>query len=159
MRSIFIGVLLAMFTVVPVKAEQVWVTIDQVRNYSISGEADSIIVGNPGIADIAVRDKNNFLLFGKSPGMTNLIILDSNGKVVKNLQVRVNSPNQGMLVFHRGSARTTFNCTDACQATLTVGDSVQQFNDLNAQLNIKTRQQQAGEEPEDLQTNNGNVSF
>ena len=121
-------------------AEQVWVTMDQVRTYTTKQEAASIIVGNPGIADVSVQDNNNFLLFGKAPGLTNIMILDENGKITQNLQVRVNPPGNNMLVFHRGKARTTYNCTTHCEATLTVGDDNSNFSAVNSQVAGKIAQ-------------------
>ena len=151
MRSIMIALLATLISVAPATAEQVWVTMDQVRTYTMSEDADSIIIGNPGIADIAVRDKNSFLLFGKAPGMTNLIVLDGQGNQVKNLEVRVNPPSYGMLVYHRGLRRTTYNCTNDCQPTLTVGDSPDDFTRVNQQVRIKTSQREGGSTPADLQ--------
>lgn len=154
MRTCFLGLLLAFTTILPANAQQIWVTMDQVRSYTTEESADSIIVGNPGIADIAVQDKNRFLLFGKAPGLTNIVILDEKGETIENLTVRVNPPSSGMLVYHRGAARTTYNCTTHCEATLTVGDSSTAFQSINTQVQTKLGQQASGQEPEDLQTNN-----
>ena len=132
-------------------AEQIWVTMDQVRPYELKDAADSIIVGNPGIVDITVLDANNFFLFGKAPGLTNILVQDEMGEIVKNLQVRVNPPSSGMLVYHRGKDRTTYNCTRHCEVTLTVGDGNDAFTNVDAQVRQKLGQPQTGSEPPDLQ--------
>ncbi len=151
MRSLIFGLALATFTAAPVSAQQVWVTMDQVRSYSTDKAASSIIVGNPGIADIAVQDKNNFLLFGKAPGLTNIIIINEEGKTIENLQVRVNPPSSGMLVAHRGSNRTTYNCTFHCEATLTIGDNTAGFANVNNQVQSKLTQQSSGSSAPEIQ--------
>ena len=154
MRSCIFAGLLAFSFILPASAEQVWVTMDQVRSHKLEKAADSVIVGNPGIADIAVQDKNKFLLFGKAPGLTNIIVLDDNGETIENLSVRVNPPSSGMLVFHGGSNRTTYNCTNHCEATLTVGDANTNFASINSQIQTKLGQASNGENLEDLQEDN-----
>ncbi len=153
MRSCLSGLLLALITTLPANAQQLWVTMDQVRSHTVEKPADSIIVGNPGIADIAVQDKNRFLLFGKAPGLTNIIVLDDEGETIENLTVRVNPPSSGMLVYHRGASRTTYNCTSHCEATLTVGDNSTEFSNINTQIQTKLGQQTSGDAPQDLQGN------
>lgn len=140
-------------------AQQIWVTMDQVRSYSIDESASSVIVGNPGIADISVRDDKSFLLFGKAPGLTNIIIMNDAGKTVKNLQVRVNPPSNQMLVYHRGPNRTTYNCTTHCEVTLTVGDNQTSFSAVNSQVLTKLGQSANGQEAPDLQSANQQPQF
>ncbi len=140
MRSCFLGGILTLAVAMPATAEQIWVTMDQVRSHAISKSADSIIVGNPGIADVSVQGKDRFLLFGKAPGLTNIIILDEEGETIDNLQVRVNPPSNNMLVYHGGSNRTTYNCTTHCEATLTVGDDSDEFGIINRQIQEKLGQ-------------------
>ncbi|MEO1426030.1 MAG: pilus assembly protein N-terminal domain-containing protein [Pseudomonadota bacterium] len=136
-------------------AQQLWVTMDQVRSYTVDRPADSIIVGNPGIADVSVQNSTQFLLFGKAPGLTNIIVLDEDGETIKNLQVRVNPPSSNMLVYHRGSSRTTYNCTRHCDVTLTVGDNPDAFGLVNAQVQTKLGQAANGEDARDLQEGDG----
>lgn len=152
MRSVALGLAALIATLSsPINAQQLWVTMDQVRSYSVDKPADSIIVGNPGIADIAVQDENRFLLFGKAPGLTNIIVLDNSGETIENLTVRVNPPSSSMLVYHRGPQRTTYNCTSHCEATLTIGDNNTDFVAINQQIQTKLGQQASGSAPQDLQ--------
>lgn len=118
-------------------AEQIWLTMDHVRPYQLETPAQSIVVGNPGIADVTVQDNRNLLLFGKAPGMTNIYMFDENGEAFKNLVIRVRSQSAGMLTFYRGSARTTYNCTSNCEATVTVGDDPGTFGEVAGQVQNK----------------------
>ncbi len=124
----------------PASAGQVWLTIDQVRPYEIERPAGEIVVGNPGIADITVQDKTRILLFGKSPGVTNMYIFDEEGKAIDNLIVRVNASSAGMLTLNRGAERTTYACTDNCNATQTVGDGQNTFSGVSQQVQMKLQQ-------------------
>ena len=121
-------------------AEHVWLTMDQVRPFKLDNPAHSVVVGNPGIADVTVQDNSNLLLFGKAPGLTNIYVFDEDGKTLKNLVIRVRSPSSDMLVVHRGAARTTYNCTTNCEATITVGDSPEVFDGVSTQVTEKFEQ-------------------
>lgn len=122
------------------KAEQVWLTMDQVRPFKLENPAQSIVVGNPAIADVTVQDNQNLLLFGKAPGLTNIYIFDEKGDEAGNLIIRVRSPNTDMLTLQRGIARTTYNCTTNCEATITVGDDQSVFSGVAAQVQNKAQQ-------------------
>lgn len=124
------------------KAEQVWLTMDQVRPIKLENPAQSIVVGNPAIADVTVQDNQNILLFGKAPGLTNIYIFDEKGDAANNLVIRVRSPNTDMLTLQRGIARMTFNCTTNCEATTTVGDDQFTFNNVAQQVQNKFQQAQ-----------------
>lgn len=121
-------------------AEQLWLTMDQVRPFQLDAPAQSIVVGNPAIADVTIQDNTNLLLFGKAPGLTNIYIFDEAGEPVKNLMIRVRTPSSDMLTVHRGAARTTYNCTTNCEATVTVGDDQKAFSNVSGQVSAKYSQ-------------------
>lgn len=121
-------------------AEQVWVTMDQVKPYTFKQDVAQIVVGNPGIADVNVRDKTHVLLFGKAPGLTNLFLFDADGNEIENLIVRVQASNNDMLTLQRGNQRFTYNCTSACDQTITVGDSNDSFGIVSGQVQRKFQQ-------------------
>ena len=142
MRVIFAIAGFLAATVSTAKAEHIWLTMDQVRPYKLETAAQSIVVGNPGIADVTVQDNTNLLLFGKAPGLTNIYLFDEDGKTIENLVIRVRSPSSDMLVVHRGAARTTYNCTVNCEATITVGDTEEIFQGVVTQVSAKFDQAQ-----------------
>lgn len=122
-------------------AGQIWLTMDQVRPYETEIPAGKIVVGNPGIADVLqIDDKKKIMLVGKAPGLTNIFIFDEDGIVIENLKIRVKSSDNEMLTFHRGSARTTYNCTNQCEATVTIGDENSTFQGLTQQTQAKLQQ-------------------
>ncbi|HNR75985.1 MAG TPA: pilus assembly protein N-terminal domain-containing protein [Parvularculaceae bacterium] len=121
-------------------AEQVWVTMDQVKPYEFKQEVDQIVIGNPGIADITVRDKSRVLLFGKAPGLTNMFLFDADGNEIENLIVRVRASNSDLLTLQRGGQRFTYNCTSVCEQTLTIGDAPEAFGAVSSQTQQKFQQ-------------------
>ena len=137
MRSILIAAAALIFTTAGASAEQIWLTMDQVRPYKLASPAQKIIIGNPAIADIRVEDESNLLLFGKGPGLTNIYFFNENGEATKNLMVRVRTPSADMLTVHRGGSRTTYNCTTNCEATVTVGDDPTVFSGVATQIQSK----------------------
>lgn len=122
------------------QAGQVWLTMDYVRPYKLERPAQNVIIGNPAIADVSVQDASNLLLYGKAPGMTNIYIMDADGEVIENMIVRVRTNANDMLTFYRGSARTTYNCTTNCEATVTVGDDQTTFGEVSTQIAAKYSQ-------------------
>lgn len=128
-------------------AGQVWVTMDQVAPHSFTQEVDQIVVGNPGIADVTVRDKSKVLIFGKAPGVTNLYLFDADGNEIENLIVRVRATGAEMLTFQRGGQRSTFNCMTICEPTITVGDNAETFGAVTQQVQQKFQQATVGSNP------------
>ncbi|WDI33190.1 pilus assembly protein N-terminal domain-containing protein [Hyphococcus flavus] len=140
MRRIFAAAIAFVSLSQTAAAEQLWLTMDQVRPYKLDNPAQSIVVGNPAIADVTVQDNTNVLLFGKAPGLTNIYVFNEQGEAVKNLIIRVRTPSADMLTVHRGVARTTYNCTTNCEATVTVGDDNTTFQGVAAQVQNKFSQ-------------------
>ncbi len=140
MRMIFPAIAALVLMTQHASAGQIWLTMDQVRPYKLETSVNKIVVGNPSIADVTVQDNNNLLLFGKGPGLTNIYMFDENSETIENLIVRVRSPSTDMLTVHRGAARTTYNCTTNCEATVTVGDDTNVFNGISTQIRRKFRE-------------------
>lgn len=134
MRMIFPTIAALFVMAQSASASQVWLTMDQVRPYKLENPAQKIVVGNPSIADVSVEDSQNLLMFGKAPGLTNIYIFNEDGESVENIIVRVRSSSSDMLTVHRGVARTTYNCTTNCEATITVGDDPAAFKGVSDQV-------------------------
>lgn len=143
MRSTLFAAAALVVLTAPASAEQIWLTMDQVRPYKLESPAQKIVVGNPSIADVSVEDDTTLLLFGKGPGLTNIYFFDETGTPSQNLVVRVRTPSADMLTVHRGSARTTYNCTTNCEATVTVGDDPAVFSGVAGQIASKYGQASA----------------
>ncbi|MEL6359752.1 MAG: pilus assembly protein N-terminal domain-containing protein [Pseudomonadota bacterium] len=130
----------------PASAQEVWITMDYVEPYKLKAEASKIIVGNPGIADIQVQDPSNVLLFAKSPGTTNVFVLDESGERIQNIVVRVRALSDNVLTIQRGSLRTTYNCMSVCEETVTIGDNQETFGRVSTQIQQKFQQAAVGNE-------------
>ena len=103
-------------------SEPISVKVNMARILSISAPAATVIIGNPGVADVTIQDPQTLVLTGKSYGETNLIVLDSNGNPVADTMVSVVQAVADTITVYMGSARTTLSCSPICQQTITLGD-------------------------------------
>jgi hypothetical protein len=122
------------------EASDIWVTMDQVKPHTFEQEVSQIVVGNPGIADVTVRDKSRVLLFGKAPGMTNLFLFDDKGEEIGSVMVRVRALSADLMVLQKGNQRITYHCMNFCEQTMTVGDSNDAFGAVSTQVQSKYQQ-------------------
>jgi Flp pilus assembly secretin CpaC len=95
------------------------------RILRINASAATVIVGNPGIADVLIQDPQTLVLTGKSYGQTNLIVLDSGGQPIADTIIEVVQMQAGTLTVFQGQARTSLSCAPICQNTVTLGDDTE----------------------------------
>ena len=62
--------------------DPVSVQVNMARILRISAPAATVIIGNPGVADVTIQDPQTLILTGKSYGQTNLIVLEDRKSVV-----------------------------------------------------------------------------
>ncbi len=110
------------------------VILDRAKVMHISRPADTIIIGNPGIADATIQDAQTLIITGKSFGTTNLIVLDAQGQPIADEVLSVQASEDSVVTVFRRSGRVTFSCTPDCAPALAVGDTKEIFEDLNAQI-------------------------
>lgn len=98
------------------------VNVNMARVLRISAPAATVIVGNPGIADVTIQDPLTLILTGKSYGQTNLIVLDSRGEPIADTMVEVMQMTAGVMTVYQGLNRTTLACAPVCQPVVMMGD-------------------------------------
>ncbi len=64
----------------PANEAAIEVVMNQAKIVKLAREADTIVIGNPEIADAAVQDATTIVLTGKGFGVTNLVVLDLDGQ-------------------------------------------------------------------------------
>lgn len=119
-------------------AEAIMVTVDQAKVMRISRPADTVIVGNPSIADATIRDRQTLIITGHSYGTTNLIVLDRDGQQIADELLTVRSSSDGLVTVFKRSTRETYSCVDVCEPTLNVGDSSDAFQSTTTQIQART---------------------
>ncbi len=121
---IFVGCSLTGLPVVAADAP-ISVNVNMARILRINASAATVIVGNPGIADVLIQDPQTLVLTGKSYGQTNLIVLDSGGQPIADTIIEVVQMQAGTLTVFQGQARTSLSCAPICQNTVTLGDDTE----------------------------------
>lgn len=108
-----------------VAAESVDVSVNMARILKISSPASTVIVGNPGIADVTIQDAQTLILTGKSFGSTNLIVLDPVGNPIVDTIVEVARGHDNLITVYQGQAKTSLACAPDCQPVIMLGDDTE----------------------------------
>lgn len=98
------------------------VKVNMARILRISAPANTVIIGNPRVADVTIQDPQTLVLTGKSYGQTNMIILDSRGNPIADTLIEVVQAQADLVTVYMGSSRTTLACAPVCQPTIMLGD-------------------------------------
>lgn len=114
------------------------VTIDMAKVMRVSAPAATVVVGNPGIADATVQDRQTLVITGKMAGQTNLVVLDAKGQLIADEVINVTKPQAGYVTVQRGPIRYSYACTPHCNATIEPGDEKNYFEVSEAQLRKRT---------------------
>jgi Flp pilus assembly secretin CpaC len=125
MRSIaalLLGLSLAGGPALAETTDPISVKVNMARILRISAPAATVIIGNPGVADITIQDPQTLVLTGRSYGQTNLIVLDAAGNPVADTMVSVVQPQGDTITVYMGSSRQTLACEPVCQPTIMLGD-------------------------------------
>ena len=98
------------------------VNVNMARILRINAAAATVIIGNPGIADVTIQDPQTLILTGKSYGQTNLIVLDSAGNPIADTMIEVVQMQAGVVTVFQGQSRTSMACAPVCQSVVMMGD-------------------------------------
>ena len=109
--------LLLTFGMPAVNAAGIDVTMNRAKIVKLARDADTIIVGNPAIADASVQDASTIVLTGKCFGVTNLVVLDRNGEPIIDEQVTVNRDDATSVRIYRRANIQTMSCTPYCESS------------------------------------------
>jgi Flp pilus assembly secretin CpaC len=110
------------------------VALDRALVVRIDRPADTVIVGNPMIADATVRDNRTLILTGRSFGTTNLIVLDKEGEPIANRLVTVSAADDNLVTVYSRPGRQTYSCTPVCEPTISIGDDPGTFSGRKDQI-------------------------
>lgn len=95
------------------------VEIDQAQRVQLRGQAGSVIVGNPEIADVTVVDANTLYITGKGYGVTDVVAVDAAGRTVFQSQVVVTAGDgSGRVRMWRGAQSTEMACASSCSPSV-----------------------------------------
>ncbi|MBA5776236.1 pilus assembly protein N-terminal domain-containing protein [Stappia sp. F7233] len=136
---------LAFACALPAAAEDggVVVMTDRAKVFRIDKPADTVIVGNPAIADVTMHDRNTVVVTGKVFGTTNLVILDRNAEPIIDEVIIVRPSDTGLVTVQRNVARFSYSCSPVCEPTLRVGDQKDTFELTTQQVESRNKMAEA----------------
>jgi len=109
------------------------VMIDHARVVKLPERTQTVIVGNPIIADVTVQRNGIMVVTGKSYGVTNLIALDGAGALLSESLISVQATSEAVVTVQRGLERESYSCTPSCQPSLLLGDATKYFGEVGGQ--------------------------
>ena len=121
------------------------VLVDNAKVMRLPEKTQTVVVGNPIIADVTLQRNGVVVLTGKSFGQTNLIALDGGGAMLAETMISVQSPSQpAVITVQRGLDRESYSCTPNCQPSMQLGDSTKHFSEVSAQADQRRSLATAG---------------
>lgn len=135
--SITAAALLAFLPVAGAQAQEsgVHVMTDRAKVFRIDAPADTVIVGNPAIADVTMYDRQTVVVTGKLYGTTNLVILDRNGEPIIDEVITVSAESGDTVTVQRKGERYSYSCVPNCEPVMRVGDGDAGYELLSKQSN------------------------
>lgn len=100
------------------QAQSLNVEIDRSSRIGLRGQAASVIVGNPEIADVTVVDANTLFVTGKGYGVTEVVAVDALGRTLYQGEVIVTGGSTGSVRVWRGSQATEMACASSCSPSV-----------------------------------------
>ena len=114
-RSALAAALFAAAVAGPASAGVLTVAVDHNVRLPLSGPAGSVVVGNPGVADVTVVDSRTVFVSGRGPGSTDVTVIDPLGRMVFAGDIRVVNEPGAHVVVHRGAQqRADLSCDPTC---------------------------------------------
>lgn len=116
-RRLFLShaILAAVLSATAAQASGIDVVLNQAKIVKLARPADTIIVGNPNIADASVKDASTLVLTGKGFGVTNLVILDAEGAPIVDEQIMVRRDDINSVQIYRRAELQTLSCSPTCE--------------------------------------------
>jgi Flp pilus assembly secretin CpaC len=116
------------------------ITVDQAQVVKIPPGTQTLIIGNPIIADVTLlKQSGTMVVTGKGFGQTNLIALDASGSPVAESLIRVVGRTD-TLVVQRGMDRQSYTCAPRCQPSVSLGDDAKFFGETAGQIQAHNAQ-------------------
>lgn len=137
-RLAAVAAALALLPALPARAADLIVHYDQSQLVRLARPVAEVIIGNPSIADVTVQGSTLLVVTGKTFGITNIIALDADRKIIKDQRVIVERDENRVVNLHKAGLRQSYSCTPNCSPTLTIGDDAAYFDQIQKHSAAKT---------------------
>jgi hypothetical protein len=144
--ALFAGLTALPLVATAAKAEDLVVQYDQARLLQLDQPAANIIIGNPSIADVTLKSTKLLIITGKTFGVTNLMILNDEEKVIYQSRLMVRADESKVVTLTRADSQFTFACTPICRPVVKVGDDEKHLQGLAAASQQKMKLSEGGQD-------------
>jgi Flp pilus assembly secretin CpaC len=121
------------------KIDTVLVAVDHAKVIKLPDKTQTVIVGNPMIADVSVQKNGVLVVTGRSFGVTNMIALDGGGRMLAESRVTVRASTDSIVTIQRGMDRESYSCAPQCQPAIQLGDSNKFFGEVGGQTSSRNQ--------------------
>lgn len=132
MRTIALAALTAGLAAPALASEAIEVVMNQAKIVKLARPADTIVIGNPMIADASVQDATTIVLTGRGFGVTNLVVLDQDGNAIVDEQIVVSRQFANSVRVYRRADVQTLSCTPYCESSYKTDAERQSELEMNA---------------------------
>lgn len=129
-KKIFAALVLSLALAPVAAADPFKVRVDETVTLKLGSSANSVVVGNATVADVAVHDPRTLLVTGKSFGSTNITVLDRAGNKIYENQLVVGGEIDTNMTIVRAGDTYSYSCVDKCRGTPMVGDAQEHFQQV-----------------------------
>lgn len=109
-------------------AQQIKVEANKTTALRINGEAASVVIGNPRVADVSVHDEKLIFITGRTFGTTNLMVFSTEGRQLYIGDVVVTANTSNLVSVNRAGSTNTYDCAPRCRSVLAIGDDSEYFD-------------------------------
>ena len=136
------------------------ITWREARVVKLAKPAVSVVVGDPTVADVTLDDPTTVIVFGKTPGETNLIVLSASQELLLDWQLVVNPITQGhvsiMASGDKGPVETLYSCGgERCTRVLSPTDVQFQSSSVSTTSSNATQTSNVNQTSSANQSSNG----
>jgi hypothetical protein len=90
------------------------VTVNEALVVPLTAMPDTVVLGNPAIADVTAQPSKRLIVTGKSIGQTNIIVLAPDGRELLNARISVHDVRDDSVSVFAGSGRQIYHCSPWC---------------------------------------------
>ena len=131
--------------------QEIVLVSDQSQLVKLAEPPSTVVVGNPAVADVTT-DGSLLLFHPRGFGLTNVLVLDADGKRLGDYLVRVIFEDSYSVSMYSPDGRKTYSCRRDCEPMMRIGDSNAFFSNYNQQASQKNGLASTQASGEDVQT-------
>jgi Flp pilus assembly secretin CpaC len=99
-------------------ADPLSMTIDESKVVRLPDTMKTVVLGNPAIADVTIKNDKLLILTGMAPGSTNLIVLNDKDEPIMEQKINVIVSEHVVTVQRNGTVAMAYACRPSCRPTV-----------------------------------------